>query len=732
MRNKIFKSATFVVLLCVLALTGGCLKPEDVVEGQDEIHINPEYVPIDWENTEVVSSDDSTGTYDIQFADSVPGIHPGSIIAIDRDTVVLYRIVTSASVSGNTVSVTTAEAYLTDIFYDTEFTLSTSRGTKAKGGGAVFYPVEACMIDDHGMHQPLRIDMHGKRDTRFTQNLWQFEYNNDGHVIAAGNNFAIYMEKMNLDLGLDMEMSMNFGGRNKVEAVGEAYERYRSRALKVSAALVGTFNTEQKIRCDIEGSCSYAPAYDIWKHNLFRPLCITFVVSGVPIRLVLRSDLFRQVEVSASGEISAYTGFSDHAVGRMGFEWSQAGGITPAGSFSNTFEFIPPTVEGKGQVQAKVWAFPRVSVMLWDAVGPSFDFMPYMADTLRGGFREQMLGQTNDYCAWSLDCHAGLDLRCGLSMRFFGYEVENYSTPRWNCIDRRLYHSPQKIVHASGRPEQGQAATVVFNVFDRNHLSGSDVPTPLPQIVKFEAEGQLSSGYGIARNGSVSVSWTPAANDVLYAKLYGQDGSVLAWDTVQAEACECNLTSGDWVDLGLPSGLLWATRNVGASSPTDYGNYYAWGEISPKSEYSLGTYRYFNSSTHEFTKYTGSDGLTTLQPEDDAATAHYGGRTPTTEEWDELYQHTTSRWVTFNGVYGRCFTGVNGISLFLPAAGYRFSELRGAGEYGYYWSSSLYEGNPVHAWHLLFFEGGRYMEEGGRSMNCCYYRFSGFPVRAVQ
>lgn len=322
MRNKIFKSATFVVLLCVLALTGGCLKPEDMVGGQDEIHINPEYVPIDWENTEVVSSDDSTGTYDIQFADSVPGIHPGSIIAIDRDTVVLYRIVTSASVSGNTVSVTTAEAYLTDIFYDTEFTLSTSRGTKAKGGGAVFYPVEACMIDDHGMHQPLRIDMHGKRDTRFTQNLWQFEYNNDGHVIAAGNNYAIYMEKMNLDLGLDMEMSMNFGGRTQVEVVCDAYQRYRSRAMKVSAALVGTFNTEQKIRCDIEGSCSYAPAYDIWKHNLFRPLCITFVVSGVPIRLVLRSDLYRQVEVSASGEISAYTGFSDHAEGRMGFEWS--------------------------------------------------------------------------------------------------------------------------------------------------------------------------------------------------------------------------------------------------------------------------------------------------------------------------------------------------------------------------------------------------------------------------
>lgn len=727
MRKKIFKSATFVVLLCVLALTGGCLKPEDMVDGQDKIHINPEYVPIDWENTEVVSSDDSTGTYDIQFADSVPGIHPGSIIAIDRDTVVLYRIVTSASVSGNTVSVTTAEAYLTDIFYDTEFTLSTGRGTKAKGGGAVFYPVEACMIDDRGMHQPLRIDMHGKRDTRFTHNLWQFEYNNDGHVIAAGNNYAIYMEKMNLDLGLDMEMSMNFGGRNKVEAVGEAYERYRSRALKVSAALVGTFNTEQKIRCDIEGSCSYAPAYDIWKHNLFRPLCITFVVSGVPIRLVLRSDLFRQVEVSASGDISAYTGFSDHAEGRFGFEWSQAGGITRAGSFSNTFAFLPPTVEGKGQVQAKVWAFPRVSVMLGDVVGPSFDFMPYMADTLRGGFREQMLGQTNDYCAWSLDCHAGLDLRSGLNMPFFGHEVENYSTPRWNCIDRRLYHSPQKIVHASGRPEQGLPATVVFNVFDSNYLSGTDMLTPLPQIVKFEAEGQLSSGYGIVRDGSVSVSWTPPANGVLHAKLYGQDGSVLAWDTVQAVAsdCGCNLTPGDWVDLGLPSGLLWATRNVGASSPTDYGDYFAWGETSTKSIYDWSTYRYYDTSdVNRITKY-GVDTLTTLEPCDDAATAHYGGRTPTREEMRELLRHTDTRPVTINGVNGRCYTGPNGNSLFMPAAGHRYgSRHDNAGWRGNYWSSSRCRGQ--NAWNFFFL-----------SPDVTYGvldepRNYGFTVRAVQ
>ena len=739
MKQISHKALAALALAAMVAVAAGCSKLEDWLNNGDEpneVHINPEYVAIDWKTTEVVSSDDSTGVYRIQFADSVPDIHPGSIITIDRDTAVFYRIVTSASVSGSTVNVTTAEASLTDIFYDTEFTLSTenpSAGSskKAAGGGVVFYPVAAYMIDDNGVYQPLRIDRRAKGNTRFTQNLWRFEFNNDGRVIAAGNNYSIYMEKMNLDLSLDMEMYMNFGGRTQVEAAVDAYRRYRSRALKVRAALVGTFNTEQMIRCDIEGSCRYAPGYDILKHNLFRPIPIRFVAGGVPIVLTLRSDLFRQVEMSGSGDISAYTGFSDHAEGRFGFEWSQSGGMTPVASVENTFEFTPPTIEGKGQVQAKVWAFPRVSVMLYDAVGPSFDFMPYMAGTVRGGFREQMLGQTNDYCAWSIDCHAGLDLRCGLSLRFFGYEVENYSTPRWNCIDRRLYHSPKKVVHAQGRPEQGQTATVHFNVYDQNYLFGTEVLTPLPQIVKFEAQGQLSSEYDIARNGAVLVSWTPAANDILYAKLYDENGNVLAWDTIQAEACDCNITSGDWVDLGLPSGLMWATRNVGASSPTGYGNYYAWGETSPKSVYTWGTYQDGNPSAG-FTKYgRGSDRrLDTLQPEDDAATANYGGRTPTPGEWYELRQHTTGRWLTINGVNGLCLTGTNGNSLFLPAAGFRDgSERRDVGGWGYYWSSSIYyAGSPYRARYLYVCKVPSF-----------YYmylvdnvRYLGFSVRAVR
>ena len=168
----------------------------------------------------------------------------------------------------------------------------------------------------------------------------------------------------------------------------------------------------------------------------------------------------------------------------------------------------------------------------------------------------------------------------------------------------------------------------------------------------------------------------------------------------------------EYVDLGLPSGLLWATCNVGADTPEGYGDYFAWGETQPKDTYNWSTYQYCNGSYNTLTKYCNdsdygyngfTDNLSTLLPEDDAATANWGGdwRMPTKEEWQELYQNTTHTWTTQNGVNGCLFTASNGNSLFLPAAGYRHNNsLFDAADNGFYWSSSLNPDYPNNAWYL--------------------------------
>lgn len=162
-----------------------------------------------------------------------------------------------------------------------------------------------------------------------------------------------------------------------------------------------------------------------------------------------------------------------------------------------------------------------------------------------------------------------------------------------------------------------------------------------------------------------------------------------------------------YVDLGLSSGLKWATCNVGANAPEDYGYYFAWGEVEPKTTYNWDTYKYYDDSN--LTKYTSNDSKTVLDPEDDAATANWGGawRMPTKAEQDELRNNCTWTWISQNGVNGYKVTGPNGNSIFLPAAGYVIEgTLYGAGSFGYYWSSSLYTVNPYFAYNVDFDSGG--------------------------
>ena len=126
-------------------------------------------------------------------------------------------------------------------------------------------------------------------------------------------------------------------------------------------------------------------------------------------------------------------------------------------------------------------------------------------------------------------------------------------------------------------------------------------------------------------------------------------------------------TQHDYVDLGLPSGTLWATCNVGASAPEEYGDYFAWGEITPKNIYDWSTYKWCNGSENSITKYcTNSeygyngfrDGKKQLDLEDDAAYVYWGShwRIPTEDQLDELIDECTWTWTTQNGINGRMVT----------------------------------------------------------------------------
>ena len=167
----------------------------------------------------------------------------------------------------------------------------------------------------------------------------------------------------------------------------------------------------------------------------------------------------------------------------------------------------------------------------------------------------------------------------------------------------------------------------------------------------------------------------------------------------------------EYVDLGLS--VKWAKCNVGAEKETDAGLYFAWGETTGYTASQVGTDKQFSWSDYKYgyyiSKYNQSDGKTVLESADDAPSQIIGGdwRMPTKAEFEELLSGTTNEWVTnYNGtgVNGYKFTGSNGNSIFIPAAGYcEEGGVYDVGGKGSVWSSSLHDSYPNSAWYLSFY-----------------------------
>ena len=189
---------------------------------------------------------------------------------------------------------------------------------------------------------------------------------------------------------------------------------------------------------------------------------------------------------------------------------------------------------------------------------------------------------------------------------------------------------------------------------------------------------------------------------------------------IPEEPEESGINGHEYVDLGLPSGIKWATCNVGASVPEAYGDYYAWGETEVKNTYD------FNNNSTWGSSVNNISGNATY----DVARKKWGGswRMPTNVEMDELASKCTWTWIANNGVNGYEITGPNGNSIFMPASGYHYgAELKLNGEGGYYWTSvpeSDEAGGNFYAYYIVF------LKDGTKEMSPTY-RFIGLTVRPV-
>ena len=294
-------------------------------------------------------------------------------------------------------------------------------------------------------------------------------------------------------------------------------------------------------------------------------------------------------------------------------------------------------------------------------------------------------------------------------------------------------------------------------------LSGSVSLTNQFAIFKFTVRGADGTTVISAKPLTITIGTqdyviTPAAaTDVLYAALPAVSGEKVSFDATDGSnktyTCaklsvsfaagsyyQSTLKMREYVDLGIVvdgKKIKWATCNVGAANPQDYGDYFAWGETTTKTDYKHDWSNYFDTSDggSTFTKYNKDGGKTVLDLENDAANANWGGswRMPTNAEWTALRDEANFKWEWTDdyedtGIAGQIVTskvsGYEGNTIFLPAAGFCYDVfLYYAGSDGFYWSSSLGESRSDYAWFVDFDSG-----DAGSYDN---FRYFGQCVRPV-
>ena len=262
-------------------------------------------------------------------------------------------------------------------------------------------------------------------------------------------------------------------------------------------------------------------------------------------------------------------------------------------------------------------------------------------------------------------------------------------------------------------------------------------------IVTYDANG----GEGIMKPDTFYYGVSKQLSEITYTKdshtftswNTKADGSGIPYENGQTLMISKNIVlyaqwkkDPEWVDLGLS--VKWATCNIGATMPGEYGSYFAWGETKPKTDYGWSSYVWCNGTNITLTKYCTSsdygvvDDKITLSPEDDAATVNLGElwRTPSIEEWHELYIRCNWEWEYQNGSYGYKITSSNGNSIFLPFGGCKVGTHQtpmNEGSYGYYMSNSLVSDEPQSA-YIMYLEPEWYGEER-------YAREKGLSIRPV-
>lgn len=501
------------------------------------------YVPLDWDKTEIEQLNLETGEVMLAFSDDVPQIEDGlSVMVLETDTSAYIRRIMQSTVEGNTVRLQTIEAKMTELFSDTEFSISlapsearaetrTGSITSIDGNG-VLHPVKIVELNGDGTYQTLYDAKKQSRvDIGVGSQISLFNLDLSGKIIGAGGHIALSWESFKQQIFLDVDAYFKFTKPIRDVELNEHLKIKVSELEDCHFIFGGNVLSEMIIRADMNGKFAYTP--EPLKLGGFNPKVYTFITPvGVPVVFTLSSDLFAQISVDGKSENVARAGVTATGGFDLGVEYEGNSKWSPVTSVNYDYDVIPLEIKGKSELNAKASLYPEMKLKLYDFLGPIISPKVYVRDELRSGFFDQFGTVSDDYYAWTEKLFAGVDLSIDLGLEFIDWEAPPIPLYNGNLLDKQFYNAPDDIKLVS--PASGSGATVGeeipvrFNV--TRELMGMSFPA-MDVSVKFESEGGEHDREFVLTGplGNADVLWTPSSkNAILTAKIFDENGNVIA------------------------------------------------------------------------------------------------------------------------------------------------------------------------------------------------------------
>lgn len=699
----------------VITISSGSATATINVTQHGAIETNYTNLNLDDKNSSL-TYDVNSGRLTITYAEDITerNDYEGKAIVLPAEYDFDIRVIDNSSVSGNTLTLETSQGNMSDMFRNISFTLATSENanTRSTDGKRIITPTAVGYFDEQGQyHETSSI---ATKDLYFENNdqLWSFHTDYDGETIASGSAGRLYWEKCSFDAELNAVFEFDFGEKqiDEVKKIGEIN--------RFSYTLNGSMDMDFLLHYNY--NASYSENKDeIIKKNALKTVVFKFIVGSVPIYITVDTHLGKHTEFSAEGEVNATAGVMLGAELNVGAEWTKEGGARAIMEADAYMDIHHPTLEAEASAAAKVSYYPHIDIKLYKFIGPWVEPRPYLKEDIKAGLRASTDGE--NYIGWKSETYAGQDLQLGLDITFGKWDFTPWKSNMLNPVeDQLLFDAPARITKISPEDgievDAGKTITAEFIVESYSPLTGKYYPCPNAFVIAKVDGGKLEKSIGKSNlEGIAQIKWTPSSNSAqtradtqtrtMTATVVTADGGVIDDTTLTVETDQERPTPGQWVDLGLPSGIKWAGWNVGASRPEEYGGHYAWGETEEKSEYSFETYKHRERTNYDHNHSAGDDDCWCWDYKDigdcisgtsyDVAAVRWGGgaRMPTLEEIKELSNECSWEGGYVNGVEGVFAIGPNGNSIFIPFAGRRcYSDLRQEGIDGCLWSGSRGEG----------------------------------------